>query len=501
MALKKREKVLAVITVALVVPVVGWYLVSAWRGPLSTLRTRRDDLQKEVDRKTEQVKRGRKTKARLADWNRRSLPPNSDARSLYQNWLFGLGNDVGFRGTTVDVTGGGRSRDGDFLTPRFTLKAGAPLDVLAKFLHRFESADYLHQIRNLTIKTTKGSTDLELTIVVEALSLPEAKPEAGVTVDVTTGTFDTVTRLTSGLKAALVHTGRDGKLVDKAALSFTGVDGAFDFVFKAGQPLDEVRDEINKKTDETGVVARVDEDDLSLEIKTVATDPPDYVEAIVARDLFAPYKPPPPAPSTPSETPEPPEPPKFDPGKYAYLSAIMGFSGEPTVWVNARASGETFKLREGETFDVGDIHAKIIRVSRPDSTGRHFPKYAEIEFDGKPWRVYMGDNLRDAQPLFDEEQKPTPDEKGEPTPEMDAEPPVGEEEEPAAEEEAKPSVEAEPEAEPVAEEQTQAEAMTDEEAESEPATEAVTEPVAEEEAESEPAAEAEAEPATDESGR
>ncbi|NQT12837.1 MAG: hypothetical protein HQ582_08810, partial [Planctomycetes bacterium] len=319
MALKKREKILAAITVALVVPVVGWYLVSSWRGPLSTARTLRDDLQEEVERKRLQVKRGRKAQARLADWNSRSLPPNPDARSLYQDWLFGLAKDVGFRGTTVDVTGGGRARGGVFLTPRFTVKGGATLNVLTKFLHRFESADYLHQVRNLSIKTSSGSSNLELTIVVEALSLPEAKADAGVAVDVKSGTFDTVTKFTSDLEATLVHTGRNGKLVDKAALSFTGVEGAFDFVFKADQPLDEVRDEINKKTDETGVVARVDDDNLSLSIKTVASDLPEFLEAIAARNLFAPYKPPPPPPPPPSAAPEPPQ---FAPGKYAYVSAI-----------------------------------------------------------------------------------------------------------------------------------------------------------------------------------
>jgi frataxin-like iron-binding protein CyaY len=506
MALKKREKTLAVITVALVVPVVGWYLVSAWRGPLSTLGAQRDDLREEVDRKKEQVKRGRKAQAQLADWNRRSLPPDSNAQSLYQDWLLGLGKDIGFRGTTVDVTPGGRSRDGVFLKPRFTVKAGATLSVLAKFLHRFESADYLHQIRSLTIKTTKGSSDLGLTIVVEALSLPEAKPDPGVTVDVATGTFDTVTRLTSDLKAALVHTGRDGKLVDKAAFSFAGAKGTF--AFKAGQTLDEVRDEINKKTDETGVVARVDDDNLSLEIKTAASDPPESLEAIAARNLFAPYKAPPPPPPTPSEEPAPPEPPKFDPGKYAYVSAILATNGQPKVWVNARASGETFKLREGETFDVGDVHAKILRVSRPDSRGRHYPRYAEIEFDGKPWRVYMGDNLREASPLFDEEPEPSSDEEGEPAPEMAAEPPAEDEEtppaeqpaEPASDEDAKPPTETA--AEPPAEEKAEPPAE-EAEPDAEPAAEEETESAAEEaaEEESEPATEAAAEPLADESGR
>lgn len=464
MALKKREKILAAITVALVVPVVGWYLVSSWRGPLSTARALRDDLQEEVERKRLQVKRGRKTQDRLADWNRRSLPPDSDAQSLYQNWLFGLAKDVGFRGTTVDVTGGGRARGGVFLTPRFTIKAGATLNVLTKFLHRFESADYLHQVRNLSIKTSSRSSNLELTIVVEALSLPEAKADAGMAVDVKSGTFDTVTKFTSDLEAALVHTGRDGKLVDKAALSFTGAEGAFDFAFKADQPLDEVRDEINKKTDETGIVARVDDDNLSLSIKAVASDPPEFLEAIAARDLFASYKPPPPTPPTPSERPSPPEPPRFDPGKYAYVSAILGTDGEPSVWVNARTSGETFKLREGETFDVGDVHAKIIRISRPDSRGRHYPKYAEIEFDGKPWRVYMGDNLREAKPLFEEEPEPSSDDE------------AGEEEEPPAEEKAEPPVEEE--VEPEAESATEAEPLTEPEAE--PAAEAAAEPLADE---------------------
>ena len=121
--------------------------------------------------------------------------------------------------------------------------------------------------------------------------------------------------------------------------------------------------------------------------RLAASDVDDYHKAITERNLFAPYK----RPSGPPPTP--PEPPEFDPGKYAHITAIVaGIDGQPEVWVIARTTGESFTLREGDSFDIGDLHAKVIRINERD---------AEIEFDGQRWLVWLGDNLREASKLPD----------------------------------------------------------------------------------------------------
>jgi len=400
MAFKKREKTLALIVAALLLVVLGRFFFTAGWGPLKTLGDRRDELRKEVDKKNDRVARSQKAQARLAEWNRRSLPSDPVvARSLYQNWLLGLGKEAGFQGTKVDVTGQGRQRGGVYRALCFTVQARATIEKLTDFLYKFYSADQLHQIRSLSIKPTVGSGDLDLTVVVEALSLPDAKPAPEVTVKITEGDFETVPDYTPQLKAELMYTGTGGKLARKAQFRLTGSRGSSEFTFGEDVPLDAVRDEVNEQTHKTGVVANVSGDRLSLEAEAVESEVPperlaasaldEYRKAIVERNLFAPYKPPPPP---VAEAPPEPEPPKFDPGKHAYLTAIVGVNGRPEVWVVARTTGEKFTLHEGDSFKVGDLQAKVIQINS---------RNAEIEFDGQRWLVSMGDNLHDAVKLPD----------------------------------------------------------------------------------------------------
>ena len=401
MALNKRERNLAVVTAVLIALVAGKFLFSAWRGPLNRLRAEQDRLQQEVDQKEDRVARSVKAQARLDEVNRRSLPSDPKlARSLYYNWLFELADKVGFSDTKVDVTGDGRQQGegGAYRALRFTLKAEATLDELTQFLYKFYSVDRLHQIRSLTIKPIERSSDLGLQLTMEALCLPGAET---VTVDAIEGSFATVTGLTPDLETELVYTGSDEKLADAAKLKLAGGKEAVELSFLGSETLEEVLEAINAQTAKTGVVARVDGGRLHLRTEAVDSDAPSprlaaseldvYREAIAKRNVFAAYKKP--APVMP-DRPEEPEPPKFDPCKFAYLTGIVqGASNEPEVWLIARTTGTKYALREGETFEVGDVSAKVIHINRRD---------AEIEFDGKRWLVPMGDNLREAKPLFEE---------------------------------------------------------------------------------------------------
>jgi len=174
MALKKREKILAGVTVALVAVFVGKWTLSGDGGTLGALRQERDDLLAEVEQKKAQVHRGRKAAAHLDAWQRRSLPSDRDiARSLYQNWLLELVDKVEFGHAKVE-SGEVRSHLGIYWRLPFTIRGQGTLDQLIRLLHAFYSAGHLHQIRRLSIKPDEDSKKLNLTISVEAISLPEA---------------------------------------------------------------------------------------------------------------------------------------------------------------------------------------------------------------------------------------------------------------------------------------------------------------------------------------
>jgi hypothetical protein len=110
MAMKPREKQLALITGILLALVVGRFLYSTWEGPIASLRSRRANLLLEIERKNNQVRKGKEAETRLKELGRRSLPTDlTSARSAYQTWLLTVANDAGLQGTKV-VAGQGRQR-------------------------------------------------------------------------------------------------------------------------------------------------------------------------------------------------------------------------------------------------------------------------------------------------------------------------------------------------------------------------------------------------------
>ncbi len=113
-----------------------------------------------------------------------------------------------------------------------------------------------------------------------------------------------------------------------------------------------------------------------------------YRKAIGERNLFAAYQPPPP-PSRTAEAavpaPTPPPPPRFDPAKHAYLTAIVTMGDRQQAWIFARTSDETFKLFESDTFEIGGVKGKVLRIGQRD---------VEIEFDGRQYHLPLGENLR-----------------------------------------------------------------------------------------------------------
>ena len=178
--MQKREKILAAITGLLLLALIVVYLFSG-SGPadsLGELRQRRDDLQSEVTRKQAEADRlARKDyPMQLAAFEKRSLPANLDqADSLYQKWLRRLVFDrAKFPNATVDPKEV-RSRTGSYRKLPFSVQGQATLSQLTDFLYGFYSANLLHKITLINANPVGDSQLLNLTIVIEALSLPNAQ--------------------------------------------------------------------------------------------------------------------------------------------------------------------------------------------------------------------------------------------------------------------------------------------------------------------------------------
>jgi hypothetical protein len=173
--LKKREKILAALAGGLVLAVIAGVLLFTGDGrPGGQLRGERDRLAAEVEKKQGKLDAARRSAEQLAAWERRALPTDAtSARSLYQNWLRGLADRVRLRQVKLD-SGEAQSRRNMYTLFSFTVRGRATLLQLARFLHEFYAAGHLHQVRRLDMKPVEGSSDLDVTLNIEALSLPGA---------------------------------------------------------------------------------------------------------------------------------------------------------------------------------------------------------------------------------------------------------------------------------------------------------------------------------------
>jgi hypothetical protein len=175
MTLQKREKILVIAVGSLLAILILYWIWPSSAGSLADLNKSLDDLQQKVAAKTLQINQARRAQAHLEDWQRRALPANqATARSLYQNWLLKMADGVKLKNLNINPFDAS-SRRGVYAGLGFTITGQGTLDQLTQFLYEFYSAGHLHKIRTLNILPMKNSSDLELTIVIEALSLPGSK--------------------------------------------------------------------------------------------------------------------------------------------------------------------------------------------------------------------------------------------------------------------------------------------------------------------------------------
>ena len=121
-----------------------------------------------------------------------------------------------------------------------------------------------------TINAQKDSTGVEAAVDGNDLVLRStiAGADGHVDIEVTSGTFDTVTDYTPAAPAELIYTGTGGKLAAAADFRLAGT-GFFDFTFLGTEYLTDVAQTINDETATTGVEAVAQGDQLVL--RTVAT--------------------------------------------------------------------------------------------------------------------------------------------------------------------------------------------------------------------------------------
>ena len=148
-----------------------WLMDRLIQGPLEAARSRRTQLERDVQKRETSLQRLREAGKLLAQWEDQSLPADTEAaRSLYQAWLVELVDDVGLAGPSV-TSSEPVARAGLYYTLSFSVRGRGTLEQLTKFLYAFYQADLLHQLRSLTITPLQRAQDLDLSFAIETLIL------------------------------------------------------------------------------------------------------------------------------------------------------------------------------------------------------------------------------------------------------------------------------------------------------------------------------------------
>ncbi len=119
-----------------------------------------------------------RSRAKLKDWQSRSLPPDPlNAQRLYQEWLTGLALSNGFAKNSLKVTPDRRLARGKvYVAIQVSLEAEATLSQLGKFLFHFYRIDLPHRIASLSIDSqdNQGDPRLKVSLTAEGVSMTTA---------------------------------------------------------------------------------------------------------------------------------------------------------------------------------------------------------------------------------------------------------------------------------------------------------------------------------------
>jgi hypothetical protein len=130
------------------------------------------EAQKQLFAVNRKLAQGRAALRQMRDWQARSLPADQErASTLYKAWLLEKAKSAGLE--VSDITPPSRSSgSGAYKTIGYTITAKGSLPNIAAMLYEFYRSPQLHQVTKLQMNRPPGASDIEVSMEVEALSLP-----------------------------------------------------------------------------------------------------------------------------------------------------------------------------------------------------------------------------------------------------------------------------------------------------------------------------------------
>ncbi|TWU47196.1 hypothetical protein Poly51_49940 [Rubripirellula tenax] len=391
----QRERFLAILVGGLLIAGGVWWGFDKYRTAVKKRTNEITRLQEEQQRLTEQQLQGEYANRQMGEYMVRSLPGNLEiAQGMYQQWLISIVQQNEIAGYSVDPIGP-RPVGGLYHQMSFRVLGTADVPKTVALLHSFYAKDYLHRIRDLSLRPTKtGSFTVELTVDAIALmtapnELPERKDDSW-RVDGSLAAYqDPIMNRNlfqppnqapryegSPTIEAIVGRETPAPLTFKDAegntLRYELIDGPTDLVslssesgtLKINSP-DKKEFPISVRVTDNGHPAQSTEQTLT--VKVVDPPPPPAVE---------------------------PEKPKFDDATQTVLTGLVKGRDDWEAWMHVRTRDKTLKLRVGDKFEIGTLKGEVIEVTR---------RYAVLEIDGRRFNLQQSGNLSEAAKASEED--------------------------------------------------------------------------------------------------
>jgi hypothetical protein len=183
---KKREKLMLIVCAAIFliasIPVSTYLFGSSVAKMQNQLKT----VQENIEKLESKQKAEKEAEKKILENAKRSLPNEETiAVAGYKNWLVEIVTSLRFEGGQVTHTATkavkaravrGQNSKGlsdYYKNYQFAVKGKTTLNDFGRFLERFYETDSLHLIRSMTVKPIENARRVEVTINIEAVSIPQ----------------------------------------------------------------------------------------------------------------------------------------------------------------------------------------------------------------------------------------------------------------------------------------------------------------------------------------
>lgn len=174
--MKKRQQTLLLAAMI----VIGLYFGGEWayqeyvEGPNKSRVSATSKANTDIKKARTDLKTAKELVERLDEWREESLPGKIDvAQATYRSWLLDQATTAGFLSPSVEA-GSVTSRKGQFQVLSFSLRGKGRLENVTKFLYEFYQTKLLHQIQTLNLTPLGRTGDLDVSVTVHAVALPDA---------------------------------------------------------------------------------------------------------------------------------------------------------------------------------------------------------------------------------------------------------------------------------------------------------------------------------------